>query len=81
MKTVKLKSHDKLKKLVKEGKIKILNASDCGEWVTYGVVDGAYTHIYNVSTFDHDQDFEVTKLDNSISENQLNRLGVLFERP
>ena len=77
MRTVRLKSYNKLKKLVKEGRVRILNASDCGEWVTYGVVDGAYTHVFNVSTLEHGKDF--TKLDNNISENQLKYLGILFE--
>jgi tricorn protease-like protein len=79
MKKVKLKSHSKLKKLVKEGSVQLLNVSDSGEWITYGVPNGAFTHVLHVYVEDHGQEYEVTKLDNSISESQLKKLGVLFE--
>jgi hypothetical protein len=79
MKTVKLKSINKLKKLEREGRIKIIHVSDSGEWITYGIPDGALTHLLNVYIEDHGQEYQVTKLDNSISESSLKRLSILFE--
>jgi hypothetical protein len=40
-KKVRLKSLDEIEKLEKEGKIRLMNISDSGEWRTYGVGPGA----------------------------------------
>lgn len=79
MRKVKLKSKNKLKELVKDGRVRIIHASDSGEWTTYGVVDGAFTHILNVYFENYGQDYQVTKLDNSVSERELEVIGILFE--
>ena len=79
MKTAKLKSKSKLKQLIKQGQVRLVHPSDCGEWITYGIPDGAFTHLFNVHAEDHGQEYQVTKLENSISESSLERLSVLFE--
>ena len=79
MKKVKLKSWLELKQLVRDGKVKLMSSSDDGEYMTLGVVDGGMTHLFGIDTGEFEQDFEVTTLDNYISESQLTRLGVLFE--
>jgi len=79
MKKVKLKSLSKLKQLIKQGRVRQVHTSDCGEWITYGIPDGAFTHLFNAHAEDHGQEYQVTKLENSISESSLERLGILFE--
>lgn len=79
MKKVKLKSYSELKELIKQGKIELISTSDSGEYIHLGVKDGGMTHIFSVYFEDFGSDFEVTTLDNHISESQLARLGVLFE--
>lgn len=78
MKKVKLKSYSELKKLIRLGKVELITSSDSGEYITVGVKDGAMTHIFAAHVEDFGTDFEVTKLDNHISESQLNRLRILF---
>jgi hypothetical protein len=79
MKTAKLKSKSKLKQLIKQGQVRLIHVSDCGEWITYGVPDGGFTHLLHVHVEDHSQEYQVTKLENSISESSLERLNILFE--
>jgi hypothetical protein len=79
MKKVKLKSWLELKQLIRDGKVEMLHASDDGERMTLGIVEGGMTHLFSVNTDEFSQDFEVTTLDNHISESQLARLKVLFE--
>jgi hypothetical protein len=79
MKKVKLKSYSKLKELIKQGKVELISTSDSGEYIHLGVKDGGFTHIFSAFYEDFGSDFEVTKLDNHISENQLNRLKILFD--
>jgi hypothetical protein len=47
--------------------------------MTLGVLDGGLTHIFGVNYEDFGSYYEVTKLDNHISQDQLKRLEVLFE--
>jgi hypothetical protein len=79
MKKVKLKSYLELKKLIKAGKVEMIRCSDDGQFMTLGVLDGGLTHIFGVNYEDFGSYYEVTKLDNHISQDQLKRLEVLFE--
>jgi hypothetical protein len=78
MNKVKLKSYSELKELIKQGKIELISSSDSGEYIHLGVKDGGMTHVFSAYFEDFGSDFEVTKLDNHISENQLKRLKILF---
>lgn len=79
MKKVKLKSYSELKKLIKQGKIELISSSDSGEYMTLGVNDGGLIHAFGSWVEEFGEYFEVTKLDNHISESQLNRLRILFD--
>lgn len=79
MKKVKLKSYSELKKLIRLGKVELISSSDSGEYITVGVKDGALTHVFSTYCEDYGSTFEVTTLDNHISESQLNRLRILFD--
>jgi hypothetical protein len=79
MNKVKLKSYSELKELIKQRKVELISSSDSGEYLHLGVKDGGMTHIFSIHFEDFGSDFEVTKLDNHISESQLNRLRILFE--
>lgn len=78
MNKVKLKSYLELKELIKQGKIELISTSDSGEYIHLGVKDGGMTYVFSAYFEDFGSDFEVTKLDNHISENQLKRLKILF---
>jgi hypothetical protein len=79
MKKVKLKSYLELKKLIKAGKVELISTSDSGEYIHLGVKDGGMTYVFSAYFEDFGSYYEVTKLDNHISEDQLKRLEVLFE--
>jgi hypothetical protein len=79
MKKVKLKSYSELKKLIRLGKVELITSSDSGEYMTVGVKDGGVTHLFGLCVEEFGEYFEVTKLDNHISENQLDRLRILFD--
>jgi predicted phosphoadenosine phosphosulfate sulfurtransferase len=79
MNKVKLKSYLELKELIKQGKVELISVSDSGEYLHLGIKDGYMTHMFSVYFEDFESEFQVTKLDNHISESQLERLRILFD--
>lgn len=75
---VKLKTEKQLKKLVKEGKIKLLSTSDEGS-VVYGVPSGPYTFLFQFHKSAHGEVYEVVDADHCITKHEYDPRDILFK--
>lgn len=78
-KTVKMKSYQGMKDLVRSGEIRLVSSSDDGERSVYAIECKGFTIIYGVDSMDMGEEFTVIEDGRYIQKSVLDRVGVLFD--